>query len=173
MDKLSKDELYVLALHLDLPDLLRLCKIHSKFYRKICNDDTVWRRKIERDFSNVKLEDLIPEIREKSYKEIYTLLYFHKVSHMERKAKRQINEMYLKNEVEMWVNEDTFIPEHLYLPNMEYLYLYLKNKNHITIPDNVRFPKLERIIVFPDDDGYYDIDAPEKYRKLISISTND
>ena len=169
MDKLSKDELYVLALHLDLPDLLRLCKIHSKFYRKICNDETVWRRKIERDFPNVKLEDLIAEIREKSYKEIYTLLYFDKVSY----RLRDLNYMYLDKEAEVTVNEDTFIPEYLYLPNMEYLYLYLNDKNEITIPDNVRFPKLRKIYVFPDDEGYYDIHAPEKFKKLIDISTND
>ena len=169
MDKLSKDELYVLALHLDLPDLLRLCKIYSKFYRKICNDQTVWRRKIARDFPNVKLENLIPEIKQKSYKEIYALLYFHKVSHRQE----NINQMYLNDEIEVTVNEDTFIPEYLYLPNMEHLYLYLNDKNEITIPDNVRFPKLEGISVFPDDDGYYNIHTPERFRSIISINTND
>ena len=169
MDKLSKDELYVLALHLDLPDLLRLCKIHSTFYRKVCNDPTVWRRKIERDFPNIKLEDLLPEIRQQTFKQIYTLLYFDKVSH----TLVDINYMYLNDEVEVRVDEDTFIPDHLYLPNMVYLYLYLQDKNELTIPDNVRFPKLTKIIVFPDEDGYYNIHAPEKFRKLIDINTND
>lgn len=169
MDKLSKDELYVLALHLDLPDLLRLCKIHSNFYRKVCNDQTVWRRKIERDFPNIKLEDLIPEIRQQNFKQIYTLLYFDKVSH----TLVDINYMYLNDEVEVRVDEDTFIPDHLYLPNMVYLYLYLQDKNELTIPDNIRFPKLTKIIVFPDEDGYYNIYAPEKFRKLIDINTND
>ena len=168
MDKLSKDELYVLALHLDLPDLLRLCKIHSNFYRKVCNDQTVWRRKIERDFPNLKLENLLPEIRQQTFKQIYTLLYFNKVA-----AQTGINEMYLNGEVEIWVNEDTSIPEYLYFPNMKYLYIHFEDKNDITIPDNVRFPKLERIIVFPDDDGYYNVRASEKFRKLIDISTND
>ena len=170
MDKLSKDELYVLALYLDLPDLLRLCKIHSNFYRKVCNDQTVWRRKIERDFPNFKLEDLLPEIRRQTFKEIYTLLFFHKVS---SHRKVDVNKMYLNKEVEIWVKKDTFIPEYLYLPHMEYLYIHLRDENDITIPDNVRFPKLESIIMFPDDEGYYNIHAPEKFRKLIDISTND
>ena len=77
MDRLSKDELYVLSLHLDLPDLLELCRSSPTFYRKICRDPTVWLRRIKRDFPEVILEDLAPEIRKKSYKEIYILLYTH------------------------------------------------------------------------------------------------
>ena len=154
---------------IEVQQCIYLCKIHSNFYRKVCNDQTVWRRKIERDFPNIKLEDLIPEIRQQTFKQIYILLYFHKVSH----RKVDINEMYLDDEVEVTVNEDTFVPDHLYLPHMEYLYLYLNDKNDITIPNNVRFPKLESIIVFPDDEGYYNIHTVEKFRKLIDISTND
>ena len=70
MEILNKDELFTLALHLDLADLLNFCKT-SKRYGKFCHNNIVWRGKIRHDFPNFKYEDLIPELQHKSPREIY------------------------------------------------------------------------------------------------------
>ena len=78
MDILNKDELFTLALHLDLADFLNFSKTCKK-YENLCNNAVVWRGKIRKDFPNFKFEDLIPELQHKSPQEIYILLYTVKV----------------------------------------------------------------------------------------------
>ena len=102
-------------------------------------------------------------------KELYSLLYFHKGSRIEK----DINQLYLSREVEIWVNEGTFIPENLNLPSLEVLWIHMQEKNHITIPEDVSFPKLEAIEVLPDEEGYYSIKTPHRFDKITSIITND
>ena len=168
MDRLSKDELYVLSLHLDLPDLLVLCKSSPTFYRKICRDHTVWLRRIERDFPEVILEDLAPEIRNKSYKEIYILLYTQKI--------------YNGIEMELFADKDIYLPEHLYLPNLDTIYIYFNidqngeetdEAHKVVIPESVNFPNLQSIIVFPDENDDYDIKVPDRFTHMIETEHND
>ena len=47
MDKLHRDELVLLALQLDLPDILSLCNSSKYFNEKICKNENFWKRKIE------------------------------------------------------------------------------------------------------------------------------
>ena len=171
MDRLSKDELYVLSLHLDLPDLLLFCRSYPAFYRKICRDPTVWLRKIKRDYPAVILQNLAPEIRNKSYKEIYILLYTEKI--------------YNGREVELFADEDIHLPEHLYLPNLEAIYIYFNfdkngeeifDKHHkVVIPESVNFPNLQNISVFPNenDDNYYNIKVPDRFANIVETEHND
>ena len=39
MDKLNKDELFTLALHLDLPNLLNLCQSNNFISKNLCLKD--------------------------------------------------------------------------------------------------------------------------------------
>lgn len=80
MNKLNKDELFVLSLHLDLPELLSLCESYNRFNEKICKDSIVWGRKLLRDFPLFKLETLPNELKKKSLQEIYTVLYIRKLT---------------------------------------------------------------------------------------------
>ena len=168
MDRLSKDELYVLSLHLDLPDLLVLCRSSPTFYRKICRDPTVWLRRIKRDFPEVILEDLAPEIRKKSYKEIYILLYTQKI--------------YNGIEMELFADKDIYLPEHLYLPNLDTIWVHFNigengeetdEPHKVVIPENVNFPNLQSINVFPNKNGYYNIKVPNRFANIVRTEHND
>lgn len=131
MDKLNKDEMFTLSLHLDLPELYNLCKSYRKFNEKICKDQTVWQRKIARDFPEFKFEDLILELKQRSFKEIYTLLYAKK----NWKMKESINEIYTEDEIELW---DKDIPDYFSLPNLKYL--WINNDELHVIPEHVDSP---------------------------------
>ncbi len=55
--KLNKDVLVKLALELNLPDILSLCRINKRFNRFVCDDDIFWQKKLKRDWdysANVK-----------------------------------------------------------------------------------------------------------------------
>lgn len=71
MDKLHRDELVLLALQLDLPDILSLCNSSKYFNEKICKNENFWRRKIE-----LERPGLIKFINNEklSFRDIYILL---------------------------------------------------------------------------------------------------
>ena len=50
LQKLNKDELYLLALELDLPDLIRFCKTSKKINEKVCKSNEIWIHKLKEDF---------------------------------------------------------------------------------------------------------------------------
>ncbi len=89
MEKLNKDELFALSLHLELPELYSLCKSYRRFNEKICKDLTMWRRKIEKDFPEFKFKELRIELNAFSFKELYILLYTKNIWNLEE----SINEM--------------------------------------------------------------------------------
>ncbi len=47
MEKLSRDELFSLAVNLDLPDLLRFCSSSKKFNNEVCKNNDIWFYKLK------------------------------------------------------------------------------------------------------------------------------
>ena len=71
MENLSKDELMLIAIEFDLPDLLRFCSSSKRINDKICGQNDIWIYKLNREFS----PEEIKELRQKTHRETYTLLY--------------------------------------------------------------------------------------------------
>lgn len=53
MEKLNKDELFSLAIHLDVPALLKFCQT-NKTFQKICTRDELWNYRLKADFPDYK-----------------------------------------------------------------------------------------------------------------------
>ena len=49
-DKLSRDEIFSIALMLDLPDILSFCRISKKFNNNVCNNNNFWIRRLKQDY---------------------------------------------------------------------------------------------------------------------------
>ena len=87
MENFNPDELFLIAIELDMPSLLEFCASNSRFNNLICNRDKIWEYKLEKEFKNemskeVKLnnEKLNNEIKNfsslnKSPRNLYYLLY--------------------------------------------------------------------------------------------------
>ena len=86
--------------------------------------------------------------------------------------------------MELFADKDIYLPEHLYLPNLDTIYIYFNigengeetfDKHHkIVIPESVNFPNLQRINVFPNEnDGYYNIKVPDRFVNMIETEHND
>ena len=67
MEDLSKDELIYIAMMLDLPDILSLCKSKKRFNEVICKQDIFWYNKIKQDYPHITDLELYGE----NYKQIY------------------------------------------------------------------------------------------------------
>ena len=50
MDKLNTDELFSLAIQLDLPDLLAMCQTSKRFQESVCQRNSIWTYRLEQDF---------------------------------------------------------------------------------------------------------------------------
>lgn len=50
MEKLNRDELFVLALEMDAPSILNLCRTNKRFQEKLCKNDDVWRYKLLKEY---------------------------------------------------------------------------------------------------------------------------
>lgn len=57
MDKLNKDEIVTIALLLDFPDILNMCKVSQKFNHSICQNNDFWRSKVLQKFPEVNITD--------------------------------------------------------------------------------------------------------------------
>ncbi len=58
MEKLNKDELFTLALHLDLPNLLNLCQSNRNINNILCLRNEIWIYKDFPDFRKLNIYDL-------------------------------------------------------------------------------------------------------------------
>jgi Leucine-rich repeat (LRR) protein len=137
MNKLSKDELFILALQLDLPDLLRFCKTSKIFDEKLCKNIDFWRYKIRNEFIDFNYEELISELETLSSQELYILLHTKKMW----KMYESINKIWVMEEING--KNISNIPENLNLPNLRRL--YLNNNKILNIPVNLNLPNLERL----------------------------
>ena len=139
MDKRSKDELILIALHLDVLDILNLCKTNKVINEKVCKNSDLWRRLILRDFPNFNFESLNAELKKLFPKDIYTLLYTIKVWTLNI----DVNMLFETKKIYAELRNIKVIPENLYLPNLKTLIL---DHNRIKrIPDTLRLPNLERL----------------------------
>ena len=49
ISNLPKDLLFLLALDMNLPDILRFCSSSSRINKTVCNNPTFWQQKLQRD----------------------------------------------------------------------------------------------------------------------------
>ena len=66
-------DLFSLAIHLELPTLLKFCSVNKYLKRNLCGKDEIWIHKLNKDFPNYK--NLHVKNKNKNKKEIYQLLY--------------------------------------------------------------------------------------------------
>ena len=71
MNKLNKDELFLLAIELSLPDLLTFCSSGKRINDLVCKRDDIWNYKLNRDFMNQPNYKVLKS----NPKDNYTLLY--------------------------------------------------------------------------------------------------
>ena len=114
MDKLSKDELMLLAIEFDLPDLLRFCQSSKRINDKICKQDAIWYYKLNKEYS---LENR-KYFKQKTPKLTYTLLYkltqlVHFLEKLPQLKKYTLIELYNLKELELSYNFLTTIPKEL------------------------------------------------------------
>ena len=139
MDTLNKDELFTIAIHLDLPDLVRFCTLNKKFH-DVCPN--VWRSKIAKEFPEFQYDKLSDELKKLSLQNIYIFLYTKKVWGWGG----SIDELFFAKMIDLHNWRISIIPEYLYLPNLKELFLY---SNDITrIPSTLNLPNLEELFIF-------------------------
>ena len=109
MEKLNRDELFSLAMHLDAPSLLKFCRTNKHFSQKICARDEIWNYRLFSDFPDYKL---LP-VKNKSKKEIYQLLYGLVDVKTKLKRKENIYELYNLEILDLSFNKLTEIPASL------------------------------------------------------------
>ncbi len=119
MDTLSKDPLYVIALKLDLPDLLKWCNTSSRINNKVCNNVNVWNSKLLIDFPNYDYS-----LKKSSSRETYTFLY--KLYIIKKKLKIENSLVDLYNTETLHINKNIIkIPREIgVLKNLKKLYIY-------------------------------------------------
>ena len=136
MDTLNKDELFTIAIHLDLPDLVRFCSLNKKFH-DVCPN--VWRSKIAKEFPEFQYDKLSDKLKKLSLQNIYILLYTRKVWNV----RDSIDKLFFAKMIDFHSWRISIIPEYLYLPNLKELFLY---SNDITrIPNTLNLPNLEEL----------------------------
>jgi len=143
MNKLSKDVLFMIALELDLPDLLNFCKSDEIIDKLVCQKNDIWYYKLK-EFPNWKEFKI-----EKDLKGIYETLYGLKVvqnflKDIPKYNKYSLLELYNLRELYLSYNQLTEIPKELgNLTDLQELDLSYNNLTEI--PKEVREIKGLRI----------------------------
>ena len=84
--------------------------------------------------------------------------------------------------MELFVDKDIYLPEHLYLPNLETIWVHFNigengeetdEAHKVVIPESVNFPNLQSIIVFPDENDDYDIKVPNRFANIVETLRQD
>ncbi|GAG82288.1 unnamed protein product, partial [marine sediment metagenome] len=70
MEKLEKDQLFLLATELDLPQLLKFCQTNKKINKLVCQRDDIWLYKLNKEFPDYRISEITG-----SYKKIYETLF--------------------------------------------------------------------------------------------------
>ena len=82
MEKLTKDELFIIAMQLDLPEILKLCSSNKKINNRLCLRDNIWIDKLK-EFPDYQQH--LEDFKNMNKREIYTLLY--QLKSLERKIR--------------------------------------------------------------------------------------
>ena len=132
MDNLTKDELFSIAIRLDLSDLVAFCNTSKKINNLIFLRNDVWLYKLKTEFpeySNFEI-DRTPRKR-------YNLLYSLRVLKDKLNLKGSLYDIY--NQKELWLgnNQLTSLPKEIgNLQNLQKLYLF---DNQLTsIPETIK-----------------------------------
>ncbi len=128
----NKDELFTLALQLDIPDLLVFCQTNTQT-RKICNSDPLWNYRLAKDFPEDYKDFHLPI----SKKELYQLLYF--LRNIKNKSTLQVKliGVYEIQDLNLGGNNIT-IPQLELLPDLSIIRLHNNNIENIDKLCNLR-----------------------------------
>ena len=134
---LTRDTLFLLALELDVPDLLNLCKTYSKIDDLICQRKDIWIAKLKPFYSSVQPEDIFLDVKSframipnSSVSDIYSLIYslnvikqfLNQIDHQDKK--RSLVELYNLRELSLFNKGIQEIPKELgNLTNLQMLSL--------------------------------------------------
>ena len=164
MDTLNKDELFTIAIHLDLPDLVRFCTLNKKFH-DVCPN--VWRSKIAKEFPEFQYDKLSDKLKKLSLQNIYILLYTSKVWNLRGSIDRLFSAKMIDLHSDKGRNNISIIPEYLYLPNLKELFLY---SNNITrIPSTLNLPNLEELWIFDNPIKFWPKDFNMPKLKVLNL----
>jgi hypothetical protein len=96
MEKLERDNLFSLAIELNLPDLLRFCSSNRKINDKVCKQNDIWNYKIAKEFPDSKdfKNNLSP-------KDKYILLYSLRDVKQKLQREETIYELYDLKELDL------------------------------------------------------------------------
>ena len=72
MDKLSRDELLLIALEMDTPSLLNLCRSYKLFNNSVCKQDRIWIDKLKKEYGFVFTGEITKDRTPRMY---YNLFY--------------------------------------------------------------------------------------------------
>lgn len=121
MDKLSKDELFVIAMELDLPAILKLCSSNKKINDRLCLRDTIWVQKLK-EFPDY--QEHLEDFKNMNKREIYTLLYQLKSLKEKLVSPYNIYEIYKHKELNLAGRQLQDIPKEVgSLSNLEKLWV--------------------------------------------------
>ena len=134
MDEASKDVLFTIAMDLDLPSLLRWCQSSSRVNKHVCNNSSVWRNKLIRDYPDYEKFNL-----NKSLKETYVFMYQLSLIRKLLDTNESLYDIFLRKRLDLSRKGLKKVPA-LDLPNLHVLHL---SNNSLTEVPAFDFPNLQ------------------------------
>lgn len=138
MEKLSRYEIFSLALKMELPDLINLCRSSQIFNNNICDNPNLWIEKLK-EFPE-RIEFNIPDA-----KKLYYLLWNLNDFNKRLGLHLSLHDLYLRKDLELDNKNLTEIPKSIrYLTNLEELTLRNNKLTEISpyYPDNIHLLNL-------------------------------
>ena len=97
MYKINKDIFFLLAIELDLEDLINFCSLNKNINEKVCKDKTIWYYKLEKEFPDYDKKGIVWN---KSVRNIYETLHFIK-TFLQPMIKEDVYEIYSKKTLDL------------------------------------------------------------------------
>jgi len=187
MYKLSKDEIFSIAINLDIPELLSFCESNKKINQIICKKDEIWYKKLNKDFPNWENFNI-----NQSKKDIYKKIYELKILKKKLNLKYDILELYNLDYLDLYGKNIISLPKEIgALSNLEIFYLVktglselpkeigklqklkeldLRNNNLIELPKEIeKLQKLEGLALSGNKIKKW----PQEIEKLQNLQTLD
>ncbi len=132
IENMSKDVLFLLALKMNVLDLLKFCETNKRI-NQICNSDNIWYRKLNEQYYNYDVS-----LKQETPKQTYILLYYLEILIDKFKLSISLTELYNLQELDLSSKELKNIPKEIkVLINLKELYF---NYNEIEeIPKEISF----------------------------------
>ncbi len=131
MERLNRDELILIAMNLDYPEILSLCNSHPRNNQAICRNDTFWFNKLRRDFPNYQAFNI-----DGTHRDIYKKIYG--ISDIKRKWRLDGSLLDIYNTQKLYLSRNQIreIPETIgNLSNLRGL--WLDNNQISIIPESI------------------------------------